>query len=82
MPTTVASQERPATFAEYARLLAARADAVRTNASRRMRGLAPIPVPPKPLPALGMFAYGPDGSYWGRIFHEDECPDGCISDKA
>lgn len=54
-----------------------RQDAIRLNASRRMRGLAPLPVPADPGPVYIPVAYEGDGTYAGILESAEDCPAGC-----
>ena len=53
-----------------------RLDAVLRNASRRMRGLEPLRIPPKPAKVLCPVAYDMYGRLVGRIEDPDEVPAG------
>lgn len=48
--------------------------AVRNNASRRLRGLPPLPVPPNPSAPLFPFAFDRDGDYLGLVTVETPAP--------
>ena len=69
------SNPSPAYIA-YQRALAERQRIISDNRSRRMRGLATLPVPPKPEPPLVPVAYEPDGTYAGVMRSPDELPPG------
>lgn len=63
---------------EYQKKVMERAEAVRENASRRMRGLAQITVPEKPSPPEFPFAYI-DGDYEGLVLGgADNVPKGAV----
>ena len=66
------------TYAEYQKAVAERQRVISVNRSRRMRKGAPppLPVPPKPARPLVPVAYEPDGTYYGRLQHADDCPAG------
>ena len=62
----------------HRRALTARQAAIRSNASRRMRGLPPLPVPDKPQVPMVPVAYETDGTYAGRLERPEDCPPGCV----
>ena len=64
------------TYAEYSAAMARRAAAVSRNLSRRMRGLPPLPLPPKPIRPLVPICYEPDGTYGGRLTDPSDAPEG------
>lgn len=57
---------------EYQRLMKARQSIISTNASRRIKGLTPLPVPDKPKAPLVSILYDKDGTYVGRCEDEEE----------
>ena len=62
----------------FHRLTAERAQAIRQNASRRMRGVNPLPVPAKPAVPMVQMAYTPAGDYLGRLLPGQSAPAGSI----
>jgi len=54
-----------------------RQDAIRLNASRRMRGLSRLPVPDDPGKVYIPVAYEADGTYAGILESVEDCPEGC-----
>ena len=50
---------------EYGKAMAARQEAVRANAGRRLKGLPPLPVPPKPDKPTWIQLFDVDGDYIG-----------------
>ncbi len=48
--------------------------AVRNNASRRLRGLPPLPLPPEPSPPMFPFAFDGEGNYLGLVTVESPAP--------
>jgi hypothetical protein len=69
---------RAATVAEYNARQRERDEAIRRNASRRIKKLEPLPVPEKLGKPLGPVAYAADGTFEGRLNDVDECPEGCV----
>jgi len=69
---------RAPTHSAYSARMHERAEAVRRNASKRVRGLPVEPLPDKLLPPLWPVAYQADGTYEGVLQAADECPAGCV----
>lgn len=59
-------------------MMRARREAVSENASRSIRGLPRIPVPPRPDPFLRACAYEQDGTYLGFLRDGDDAPAGSV----
>lgn len=66
------------TMHEYHKADAARREVIRANASRRMRKLPTLAVPPKPERPTVLVCYDAEGTYMGTIQNADEAPDGSI----
>jgi len=41
-----------------------------------MKGLPPLPLPPKPVRPLVPICYEPDGTYYGRLDDPEDAPEG------
>lgn len=60
------------TRTEYNRLIIERQQVIRENAGRRLMGMAPLPVPPKPSPPMGWELTDEEGIYAGFTAKDDE----------